>query len=88
VYKVTTKVVLVILNLMNKLSWPFRLVHFILYDLTWWPRRLTWKVFYTFYSMLLPNFVTTQNSGYSLMTETGFSYTGKQLTIEQEKNRF
>jgi hypothetical protein len=51
VYKVTTKVVLVILNQINKLSWPFRLVHFVLYDLTWWPRRLTWKVFYSIYSM-------------------------------------
>lgn len=39
-------------------DWFFKALHFGLYDLTWWPRKVVWKLFYALDSMLLPNFVT------------------------------
>lgn len=56
-------------------DWFFKALHFGLYELTWWPRKVVWKLFYALDSMLLPNFVTAQNRGYSLMSQDGCSYT-------------
>jgi hypothetical protein len=45
-FNVTRSILMVILDYTPIADWIFKSLHFVLYDLTWWPRKLLWKIFY------------------------------------------
>jgi len=77
--KLTTFIAISILKYTPLLDVVLKVVNFMIYDWNYWPKKHIWSCFYSLKARILPEFVTADNQGFSLLTENRRSYTTKAL---------